>query len=57
MVIKNKDGGAGEQIRTVLSVMKLSSKSQMADVKCLDGTTASEQTLSLARLILVEGAM
>ena len=56
MVIKGKEGDEGESIGTILSVIKVSSKEQKVVVKCLDGTPASEESLPLTWVILVESA-
>ena len=54
MVIKGKEGDEGESVGTILSVIKVSSKEQKVVVKCLDGTPASEESLPLTWVILVE---
>ena len=56
MVIKGKEGDGGESIGAVLSAIKVSSKEQKVVVRRLDGTPASEESLPLSRIILVESA-
>ena len=56
MVIKGKEGDEGESIGTILSAIKVSSKEQKVVVKRLDGTPASEESLPLTQVILVESA-
>jgi hypothetical protein len=54
MVINGMEGNGGERMGTILSVIKVSSKEQKVVVRWLDGTPASEESLPLARVILVE---
>ena len=56
MVIKGKEGDEGVSVGTILSTIKVSSKEQKVVVKRLDGTPASEESLPLTRVILVESA-
>ena len=56
MVIKGKEGDEGESMGTILSTIKVSSKEQKVVVRRLDGTPASEESLPLTRVILVESA-
>ena len=56
MVIKGKEGDERESMGTILPVIKVSSKEQKVVVRRLDGTPASEESLPLTQVFLVESA-